>query len=255
MIRPVGVLRRRRLQAELWRVHPQSASRCSATTSTRSASSAARIDDIALLRAAILDCSRAAIDRDVSAPRIGFCRTPAWDERRRGDAKALIESTAAQLVGGRRAGQRGRRSRPNSRTSSTTTAASSISRRRATTPTNTSAHRDQVSQVLRDTVLTPGRELPLAAYVEAIETAETFRRHLDDIFADVDRAADPERRRRGARGLRLDRRSELQLDLDPGLDALRHAAGRHRSARACRSASSWSASASATKHCSTPPPG
>jgi len=44
-------------------------------------------------------------------------------------------------------------------------------------------HHDEVSQVLRDTVLTPGRELPLDAYVEAIETAEAFRRHLDDIFA------------------------------------------------------------------------
>ena len=43
-----------------------------------------------------------------------------------------------------------------------------------------------VSEVLRDTVLTPGRELPLAAYVEAIETAELFRAHMDDIFADVD---------------------------------------------------------------------
>jgi Asp-tRNA(Asn)/Glu-tRNA(Gln) amidotransferase A subunit family amidase len=62
-------------------------------------------------------------------------------------------------------------------------------------------HHEQVSQVLRDTVLTPGRELPLAAYVEAIETAEAFRRHLDDIFARSMRAADPERRRRGARGL------------------------------------------------------
>jgi amidase len=39
---------------------------------------------------------------------------------------------------------------------------------------------------LRDTVLTPGRELPLGAYVEALETAEAFRRHLDDIFRDVD---------------------------------------------------------------------
>ena len=82
--------------------------------------------------------------------------------------------------------------------------------------------------MLRDTVLTPGRELPLAAYVEAIETAEAFRRHLDDIFAEVDRAADPERRRRGARGARLDRRPELQLDLDPGLDAVRDTAGRNR---------------------------
>ena len=40
--------------------------------------------------------------------------------------------------------------------------------------------------MLRETVLTPGRELPLAAYVETVETAEAFRRYLDDIFADVD---------------------------------------------------------------------
>src|SRR5205807_2909677 len=32
----------------------------------------------------------------------------------------------------------------------------------------------------------PGRELPLADYVEAIETGEAFRRHLDDIFAEID---------------------------------------------------------------------
>ena len=47
-------------------------------------------------------------------------------------------------------------------------------------------HNALVSQVLRDTVLTPGRELPLAAYVEAIETAEAFRRHIDDIFGEFD---------------------------------------------------------------------
>ena len=47
-------------------------------------------------------------------------------------------------------------------------------------------HHDQVSQALRDTVLTPGRELPLEAYVEAIDTAEVFRRHLDDLFDEVD---------------------------------------------------------------------
>src|SRR4029077_17648667 len=47
-------------------------------------------------------------------------------------------------------------------------------------------HNALVSQVLKDTVLTPGRELPLAAYVEAIETAEAFRFHLDDIFTDFD---------------------------------------------------------------------
>ena len=35
-------------------------------------------------------------------------------------------------------------------------------------------------------MLTPGREMPLGAYVHALETAEAFRRHLDDIFREVD---------------------------------------------------------------------
>jgi amidase len=39
---------------------------------------------------------------------------------------------------------------------------------------------------LRDTILKPGRELPLAAYIEALETAEAYRHHLDEMFADVD---------------------------------------------------------------------
>jgi amidase len=47
-------------------------------------------------------------------------------------------------------------------------------------------HRDQVSQVLLDTVLDPGSKLPVADYIEALETAEAFRAHLDDLFAEVD---------------------------------------------------------------------
>ncbi len=44
---------------------------------------------------------------------------------------------------------------------------------------------------MRDTVLTPGRELPPPAYGEPTETPEPFRRHLDDIFADVDALLTP----------------------------------------------------------------
>ncbi|HEX2646092.1 MAG TPA: amidase family protein, partial [Candidatus Dormibacteraeota bacterium] len=47
-------------------------------------------------------------------------------------------------------------------------------------------YNELVSEVLRDTLLTPGRKLPLAEYVEAIEMAEAFRAHLDDVFSDVD---------------------------------------------------------------------
>jgi amidase len=47
-------------------------------------------------------------------------------------------------------------------------------------------HGEKLSPALRDGLLAPGRALPLAAYVEAIETAEAFRRNLDDLFAEVD---------------------------------------------------------------------
>ena len=47
-------------------------------------------------------------------------------------------------------------------------------------------HGEKLSPALRDGLLAPGRSLPLAAYVEAIETAEAFRRNLDDIFTEVD---------------------------------------------------------------------
>ena len=48
------------------------------------------LDDIALFRAAMLKLPPVAIDKDVSAPRIGFLRTPIWDEAEP-DTKALLE--------------------------------------------------------------------------------------------------------------------------------------------------------------------
>src|SRR5438477_5007490 len=54
------------------------------------------LDDLALLRAALVAGPPHRIDRNVSAPRIGICRTPAWD---RADAatQALIERSAGQF--------------------------------------------------------------------------------------------------------------------------------------------------------------
>ena len=142
------------------------------------------VEDIPPVRAAILDAKRRDIDSGVSAPHIGLCRTPAWD---RADAatRALIESTAAKL------------SAKGARVSEIRFApefANILEHHRRIFNFEAARnyayeyeqHHDQVSQILRDTVLTPGRELPLAAYVEAIETAEKFRRHLDNIFSDVD---------------------------------------------------------------------
>src|SRR5690349_7604921 len=54
------------------------------------------VEDIPPLRAAILDASRRDIDPNVSALRVGVCRTPAW-ERADAATQAVIESTATKL--------------------------------------------------------------------------------------------------------------------------------------------------------------
>ncbi|MBL6616602.1 MAG: amidase [Reyranella sp.] len=55
------------------------------------------LDDIALLRGAVLKLPPVPIDRGLAAPRIGFCRTPIWDEAS-ADTKALLERVAATLA-------------------------------------------------------------------------------------------------------------------------------------------------------------
>ena len=142
------------------------------------------LDDLPPLRAALVAGALRTIDRTVAAPRIGLCRTPAW-ERAEPATQALIERSAATLAA---AGARV------SEVSFAPAFANILEHHRRIFNFEAARnyafeyeqHNDLVSQVLRDTVLTPGRELPLAAYVEAIETAEAFRHHMDDIFADVD---------------------------------------------------------------------
>jgi Asp-tRNA(Asn)/Glu-tRNA(Gln) amidotransferase A subunit family amidase len=142
------------------------------------------LDDIALMRAALIEMPHRKIDRGTGAPRIGVCRTPLWDAA---DAptQALTEKTAGEL----------------------STAGARVSEVEFAAPFRNIAehhrrifnyeaahnyayehleHRDQVSGVLLETVLDPGRELPIADYIEALEVSEAFRAHLDDIFRDVD---------------------------------------------------------------------
>jgi amidase len=122
------------------------------------------------------------VDRASAAPRIAFCRTPAWDHAD-SDTQALLERTASGLA-----------------------AAGATVREVALTPADIldhhrrifefeaarnyayeyEVHGDKLSAALRDGLLTPGRALPLSAYVEAIETAEVFRRNLDDLFGEFD---------------------------------------------------------------------
>jgi amidase len=55
------------------------------------------LDDIALFRGAVLALPPVPIDRAVGAPRIGFCRTPIWNEAEP-DTQALLEKTASTLA-------------------------------------------------------------------------------------------------------------------------------------------------------------
>ena len=140
------------------------------------------LEDVSLLRGVLLAQEPRRVDRESAAPRIGFCRTPAW-EHADGDTHALLEHTAAVLA-----------------------AAGAAVRDVALTPSDIldhhrrifefeaarnyayeyEVHGEKLSEALRDGLLARGRALPLAAYVEAIETAEAFRRNLDDVFAEVD---------------------------------------------------------------------
>jgi amidase len=140
------------------------------------------LEDVALMRGVLLAQPVKPVDRAPAAPRIGFCRTPAWDHAD-ADTRALLERTASELA-----------------------AAGAMVRDVAVTPADIldhhrrifefeaarnyayeyEVHGDKLSAALRDGLLTPGRALPLSAYIEAIETAESFRRNLDDLFGELD---------------------------------------------------------------------
>jgi Asp-tRNA(Asn)/Glu-tRNA(Gln) amidotransferase A subunit family amidase len=140
------------------------------------------LEDVALMRGVLLAQDPHPVDRASAAPRIAFCRTPAWDHADP-DTQALLERTASGLA-----------------------AAGATVREVALTPADIldhhrrifefeaarnyayeyEVHGDKLSAALRDGLLTPGRALPLSAYVEAIETAEAFRHNLDDLFGEFD---------------------------------------------------------------------
>jgi amidase len=147
------------------------------------------LDDLPPLRAVLTAGSPRPIDRTVRAPRLGVCRTPAW-EKADAATQGLIERTASRLAA---AGARltdvafaphFRDIHEHHRRIFNYEAAHNYAY-------EYERHYQQVSPVLRDTVLRPGRELPLAAYIEALEAAEAFRRHLDDLFADCDALLTP----------------------------------------------------------------
>jgi Asp-tRNA(Asn)/Glu-tRNA(Gln) amidotransferase A subunit family amidase len=140
------------------------------------------LDDLSLMRAALLVQPRRAVDRGAPAPRIGFCRTPAWDHASP-DTQDLLERTASRLSA---AGAMVKDVAP--------APADILDQQRRIFEFEAArnyaweyeVHGDKLSPALRDGLLKPGRALPLSAYMEAIESAEAFRARLDDFFGEVD---------------------------------------------------------------------
>jgi Asp-tRNA(Asn)/Glu-tRNA(Gln) amidotransferase A subunit family amidase len=147
------------------------------------------VDDLPPLRAALLSAPLRPVARDVATPRIGVCRTPAW-ERAEPATQTLIERAASRLAAAGASvceiafSAEFHDIHEHHRRIFNYEAARNYAY-------EYEQHFEKVSPVLRDTVLRPGRDLPLAAYVEALETAEAFRRHLDNLFADCDALITP----------------------------------------------------------------
>ena len=142
------------------------------------------LDDLSLLRAALLGVEPQPLNRTTGAPRIGFCRTPVWDAADTA-TQTLLERTASRLSG---AGATVREVTfapqfQNIHEHHRRIFSYEAARNLAYEYDN---HSDQVSAVLRESLLAPGRALPLSAYIEALEAAEAYRAHLDDIFSDFD---------------------------------------------------------------------
>jgi Asp-tRNA(Asn)/Glu-tRNA(Gln) amidotransferase A subunit family amidase len=142
------------------------------------------LDDIALMRAVLIEGPPHRIDRVAPAPRIGLCRTPSW-EAADAATQRLIEAAASRLAA---AGAHVTEVEFAPQFRSVAEHHRRIFNYEAARnyAYEYERHRDRISAVLKETVLEPGRALPVAAYIEALETAEAFRAHLDDLFADVD---------------------------------------------------------------------
>jgi amidase len=137
------------------------------------------LDDVALLRGAVLSLPPVKIDRTITAPRIGFCRTPVWDHAS-AETKALLERTAAKL------------------------GAVDV----AFAPTFTDIlddhtaimgwesvrnyaderlrNPDKLSRELIDGPLTKGLQVTFERYVAAQRRATAFKAHVDSLFDSVD---------------------------------------------------------------------
>jgi amidase len=142
------------------------------------------LDDIALFRAVVLALPSVAIDRASAAPRVGFCRTPIWDEAAP-DTKTLLEETAFRLSA------KGCKVVDVSFSSafeqiltdhSNITAfegARNYSDERLRNP-------DKVSKELMEGNVARGLACCFEAYVASQRTSDRYRLHIDSLFDNLD---------------------------------------------------------------------
>lgn len=138
------------------------------------------LDDIALFRAVVLKLPPVAIERDIGAPRIGFLRTPIWDEAS-ADTKALLEATARTLSTKGAIVSDVAFDAPFADILDDHGAVSGFEIVR-----NYADERlrnpDKVSRELMEGQLASGLEVTLDRYVAAQRKAVTFRLHVDSLF-------------------------------------------------------------------------
>jgi amidase len=142
------------------------------------------LDDAVLMRAVLVGSDPRPVDRAGAAPRIGVCRTPAWEQAEPA-TRALIERTAARLADAGAAVRDLAFAPPFAAILETHGRIMAFEAAR-NYAYELEEHGDLLSSALRDGVLARGRALPVAAYVEALETAEAFRGFVDDQFGDLD---------------------------------------------------------------------
>jgi amidase len=142
------------------------------------------LDDIALFRAAVLKLPPVRIDRGIARPRIGFCRTPIWDEASP-DTKALLEKTVSKLADKGASVVDVAFAAPFAAILDDHGAITNYEGTR-----NYADERlrnpDKVSKELMDGAMKRGLEVSFERYVAAQRKSTAFRAHVDSLFDKVD---------------------------------------------------------------------
>jgi Asp-tRNA(Asn)/Glu-tRNA(Gln) amidotransferase A subunit family amidase len=137
------------------------------------------LDDIALMRGAVLKLPPVKIDRESAAPRLGFCRTPVWNDAAK-DTQALLERMASKLAAVEVAF-----AAPFGDILDDHAAimgwecVRNYADERLRNP-------DKVSRELMDGPVKKGLDVTFERYVAAQRKATAFRAHVDALFDEVD---------------------------------------------------------------------